>query len=130
MSLCPEHNDREAMTDDEFWQYVFGRTPEEEKSWAEYHWAMEGPDVWVIDCIRCGRTVEIPEGQRHTRERDASTGYRGYEVSFITCSNKCRENARELFIKWLGTLPGWNKEKATENFDNYIKTTHVHRNRL
>lgn len=71
MSLCPEHNKREAMTDDEFWQFVFGRTPEEEESWADYWWSMEGPDVWVIDCARCGRRVDVPEGQRHTRERDA-----------------------------------------------------------
>lgn len=70
MTLCPEHDRRAAMTDDEFWQYVLDRTPEEEASWAEYHWAMNGPDVWVIDCIRCGRKVEIEEGTRHTRERD------------------------------------------------------------
>ncbi len=27
MSLCPEHNKREAMSDAEFWSHVFGEPP-------------------------------------------------------------------------------------------------------
>ena len=58
---CPEHQRREAMTDAEFWEHVFRR---DEESWAEYAWAMDGPDVWAIKCIRCGVLEEVgdPEG--------------------------------------------------------------------
>lgn len=63
---CPERAQRAAMTDAEFWEHVFRR---DEEGWAEYAWAMDGPDVWVIECARCGQAVEVegPEG----RERDA-----------------------------------------------------------
>lgn len=69
MSFCPESKMRSEMTDAEFWDHVFGRSSEEEESWSEYHWAMNEPDIWAIDCVRCGRTVEVedPAG----RERDA-----------------------------------------------------------
>ena len=69
MSLCPEHDQRAAMTDAEFWDHVFGRSPEQEASWADYDWAMNSPDIWAIDCARCGRTVEVDDHQN--RERDA-----------------------------------------------------------
>lgn len=63
MSICPEHDRRAAMTDDEFWSHVF--------SWRDDdagHWAAYDEDVYAIDCARCGRTVEVnPDG----RERDA-----------------------------------------------------------
>lgn len=67
MSLCPEHDMRAAMSDAEFWEHVFGRAHDEE-SWADY-WDAMSPDIWAINCARCGRTVEIddPEG----RECDA-----------------------------------------------------------
>jgi hypothetical protein len=72
MSLCPESENRAAMTDEEFWAYVFPNfTPEEEQSWAEYHWAMDGPDIWAYTCARCGSTVEVDEEFRHEAEHDA-----------------------------------------------------------
>lgn len=71
MSLCPEHAKRAAMTDQEFWEHVFGLTPEEEQSWAEYRWAMDGPDLWAILCARCGSLVEVDEESVTDREHDA-----------------------------------------------------------
>lgn len=58
------------MTDSEFWAHVFPDLSEsEEQSWAEYRWAMDGPDVWAIMCARCCRTVEVDDPE--DRERDA-----------------------------------------------------------
>lgn len=71
MSLCPESEKRAAMIDEEFWEHVFSPTPEEEQSWAEYRWAMDGPDVWAYTCARCGVTVEVDEDRRHLVEYDA-----------------------------------------------------------
>ena len=68
--LCSERDKRAAMTDDEFWSHVFPEmTPEQEASWAAYRWSMDSPDVWVIDCVRCGQTVEVDDPTE--RERDA-----------------------------------------------------------
>ena len=69
MSFCPESSKRAAMSDAEFWEHVFGQTAEEEASWQEYRWSMDSPDVWAIDCARCGQTVEVTDPEN--RERDA-----------------------------------------------------------
>lgn len=69
MTLCPEHQLRSQMTDEEFWEHVFGPTPEEVASWEEYRWAMDSPDVWVVHCARCCRLVQVDDP--HERERDA-----------------------------------------------------------
>lgn len=65
MSFCLEAALRAAMTDAEFWDYVFNR----QQAWDDDYWSMNGPDVWAIECARCGGTVEVddPDG----RERDA-----------------------------------------------------------
>lgn len=54
-------------------------------------------------------------------ERPIGKGYAGYEVDFITCSDKCRESAREVFIEWLSGYDGWDRRKAAENWDKYVK---------
>lgn len=59
--LCSESKMRSEMTDQEFWEHVFGRSPEEEKSWADYWWSMDGPDIWAISCARCGMVVEVSD---------------------------------------------------------------------
>lgn len=72
MSLCPEHDLREEMSDDEFWEHVFSRTPEQEASWAEYDWAMNGPDIYAIECARCGQTIDL-EVDEYPEERERDT---------------------------------------------------------
>ena len=68
--LCPHAARRAAMTDDEFWADVFpGLTQEDEDSWTAYRWSMDGPDVWVIHCARCGFSVGVDDPEN--RERDA-----------------------------------------------------------
>lgn len=63
MSLCPESTKRSAMTDAEFWDYVFGC-----RNVDSNHWRAYTPDIYAIDCVRCGRLVDVePDG----RERDA-----------------------------------------------------------
>lgn len=42
---------------------------EQYENWLEYAWAMDSEDVWVIDCARCGRSVEVDDPEN--RERDA-----------------------------------------------------------
>lgn len=73
-------------------------------------------------CNVCG--MEYPWSEdHHVIERGVGTGYQAYEVNFITCSDICREKAREIFIKWLSKYDGWNKKKATENWDKHINNT-------
>ena len=66
MNLCPESAARAAMTDAEFWDHVFNRDADDRADW----WlAFNTPDIWAIDCVRCGQTVEVDDA--HDRERDA-----------------------------------------------------------
>ena len=62
---------RSKMTDQEFWTHVLRMSPEDEESWAEYRWAMDGPDIWAIFCARCGQVVEVSKESAPDRERDA-----------------------------------------------------------
>lgn len=66
MSLCPEAKTRAEMTDAEFWEHVFGIPAHD-----PFHWLAYEPDIWAIECARCGCTVEISEETATDRERDA-----------------------------------------------------------
>ncbi len=61
--LCPEHEIRAAMTDQEFWEHVF--------SWTDPgdHFTAYDEDIYAIECARCGCTVEVDDPEH--RERDA-----------------------------------------------------------
>lgn len=43
-----------------------------------------------------------------------------FEERFYICSDECRVNSRESFIKWLSDKDGWSVKKATENFEKYL----------
>lgn len=66
-SICTEAEKRAAMDDDQFWSHVFGALYDEE-SWFDYSMAFE-PDIFAIDCARCGVKVEVEDPEN--RERDA-----------------------------------------------------------
>lgn len=57
------------MSDEEFWAHVYPAPSEEEV--LEELWEAEQREVWVIDCARCGRSVEVDPDTRDARERDA-----------------------------------------------------------
>lgn len=65
MSLCPEHDLRETMTDAEFWEHVFSWQYENDG----WYYAAFDYDIYVIECARCGCTVEVDDPA--DRERDA-----------------------------------------------------------
>lgn len=71
-------------------------------------------------CNVCGMYYSWSDSHR-TIERPVGKGYAGYEVDFITCSDKCRESAREVFITSLSAYDGWDRQKAAENYDKYVK---------
>lgn len=64
MSLCPEAHSRSLMSDAEFWAHVHGADV------PDFSWLEDLPDVWALECARCGRTVAIDEFTRTERERD------------------------------------------------------------
>jgi len=70
-------------------------------------------------CNVCGMYYSWSDDHRAI-ERSVGKGYSGYEVDFITCSDKCRESAREVFITWLAGYDGWDRKSAADNWDKYI----------
>lgn len=71
-------------------------------------------------CNVCG-LYRSWSGTHRAIERPVGNGYSGYEVDFITCSDKCLESAREVFIMWLAAYDGWDRKKAAENWDKCVK---------
>lgn len=73
-------------------------------------------------CQVCGEWDEWSDSHG-AFERLVGTGYRAYEIDFITCSDKCRqpENLKEPFITWLSSHLGWGKVRATKNYNQTIK---------
>lgn len=39
-----------------------------------------------------------------------------WEERFIICSDKCKENMKDIYIKWLGSKKGWTRISAMQNF--------------
>ena len=61
--FCSERKMRAALTDEEFWDYVFQTVKVDEEYWEAYL-----PDIWALLCGRCGRSVEVEDPEH--RERD------------------------------------------------------------
>lgn len=71
-------------------------------------------------CNVCGSVKYWTKDHRQV-ERPVIDGHHGYEIYFITCSDECREDAREIFIQWLSGYDGWDIQSAAENYDKYVK---------
>lgn len=80
---------------------------------------IDASDHHAHKCNVCGSVKFWTEDHKHI-ERPVCKGIYGHEVYFITCSDECRKDARDIFIKWLSEYDGWDIKKATENYDKYI----------
>ena len=80
---------------------------------------VDSGDKRAHTCNVCGSVKFWTDDHRHV-ERPVGKGAHGYEIYFITCSDECRKEARDIFIEWLASKDGWDKKKATENYDLYI----------
>lgn len=74
----------------------------------------------AYQCSICGLYRCWTDQHRYI-ERAVGSGYYGYEVVFITCSEECRAKQRQVFINWLSQFEGWSEKSAAQNFDLYIK---------
>lgn len=69
----------------------------------------------VYKCNVCGRESFWSDTHTYVERPNEF-----WEEQFIACSDECRNNSRELFIKWLSTFKGWSIKKAAENYDIYV----------
>jgi len=69
--FCASSPEAQAMTDDEFWDAVYHTQLVDEADALERMIDEINHETWVIDCVRCGRSVEVDEDTRADRERDA-----------------------------------------------------------
>lgn len=72
--FCASSAYAQQLSEEDYWWAVFndGKTPEEvEAEVIEELIAEAQRETWVIECARCGRTVEVEEETRVDRERDA-----------------------------------------------------------
>ena len=62
MSLCPEHDMRAAMTDDEFWDHVYRQDAPD-----HYPDFDDCPQMVVGHCLRCGANLIAEDYQQLRR---------------------------------------------------------------
>lgn len=69
--------------------------------------------VWTKHHLSATREVGEPKPQEvGLFAPEASAHNRMPGVSFITCSDACRANSKDQYVKWLASHVGWNKKKA------------------
>jgi hypothetical protein len=69
-------------------------------------------------CDVCEKISPWTENHKHI-ERPVGYGHESWEMSFITCSEKCRNHSKmkPAFIHWLSKFPRWGKKSALKNFE-------------
>ncbi len=67
--------------------------------------------VTLYTCHVCKKESEWTKTHAHLIRPNGM-----FDKYFFTCSNECRHNQKDIYIKWLSNLKGFSKERALKDY--------------